>query len=847
MSEGRMLPLLGPALVLYLVADLAATAGELDEIAWSMIVLAGLLSLVPAFALRREARPGARRIAWMSLATSLLVVSHAHAALSLVLELAREVPLPIVGALVADLAFDVPDRPPALHRFERARRVGWVLAASCTLLACAHVLGPLPGGVVVGEALARWVPIGSIVFLAIAVALRALRRRLGSEAADLAAGSSALLGTAATLVLVLFAAVLAIARGSFEDAPVRVVLALAAIALAVGHSSIRTELRPVAAARSTRRVIAVGLVCALAGATAALAPRVPVDPIALAIVAAGMALLVTLGLAAVDALAERWLAPDGGRLIAAAAEAERACAGARDLETLGASVLPHLRTAARTLDAEPVILSIDPARAVRLDAAGMPHVETRALSPALIDRFGSRRGEIVVRAPIEAQVVRRPELRALAEALEALDALAVVPLMHDGELDGALVVPRGRRRGALTIEELAALEVLASRIAPVVGLVGAAERSRRREGELMSEREQLEERLDALEDELSRSRAEAARTKESAGGPSAAPIVAYGPAMRAAVARVDELAALDAPVLFAFEPGVSAAPLVRRLHEGGSRKTGPIVVADCANVRSEEAELALFGDELRHGTPGWLRSAAGGTLFLDRATALGTDVLRQLDDAIATRSARPVGFGAPYAIDVRVVLGVHDDPAALVERSSMDSGLAERVRAMRVELPPLRARPEDLGSLVLFAIDRACRASGSAVLGIADDALAELAAHDWPGNELELFALIERAVRRASPPRITKADVGSLVVRAAAPLDGSLADIERRALETALARAGGNKSEAARLLGIARTTFLDKLKRAGIEVPDERRSTRPPPAERPSQTPPGKNRRTSAA
>jgi DNA-binding NtrC family response regulator len=445
-------------------------------------------------------------------------------------------------------------------------------------------------------------------------------------------------------------------------------------------------------------------------------------------------------------------------------------------------------------------------------------------------------------------VVRRPDLRALADALEALDALAAVPLVHEGELDGALVVPRGRRRSVLTLEELAALETLAARITPIVGLAGAVERSSRREADLMVQREKLEERVDALEDELAKSRAEASRTREGVGGPSAAPLVAYGPAMRAAVTRIDELAPLDAPVLFAFEPGVAAAPLVRRLHENGPRKMGPIVIADCANVRAEEAELALFGDELRHGTPGWLRLAAGGTLFLDRATALGTEVLRQLDEAIATRSARPSGFGSPYALDVRVVLGVHDDPAALVERSSMDPGLAERVRALRVEIPPLRARPEDLGSLVLFAIDRACRASGAATLGIAEDALAELASHDWPGNELELFALIERAVRRASPPRITRADVGSLVVRApAAPLEGSLADIERRALETALARAGGNKSEAARLLGIARTTFLDKLKRAGIEVGDDRRSTRPPPPPERASDPPGSRKRTSAA
>jgi DNA-binding NtrC family response regulator len=407
-------------------------------------------------------------------------------------------------------------------------------------------------------------------------------------------------------------------------------------------------------------------------------------------------------------------------------------------------------------------------------------------------------------------------------------------------VEGALVVPRGLRRAALTLEEIAALEGLARRLAPVVSLLSAQERAQRRVGELLAGQEKLEDRVDALEDELSRARTEAARAKEGAGGPSATPLVAYGPAMRKTVARVEEVAAIDAPVLFVAEPGVYLAPLVRRLHEASPRKMGPIVIADCANVRPEDAEIALFGDDLRAGTPGWLRLAAGGTLFLDRATALGVDVLRALDEAIATRTARTALGGTPYTLEVRVVVGVHDDPSALLERSSIDAGLAERLRPLRIDVPPLRERTEDLGSLVLFAIDRACRAAGAPTLGIDADAMAELSAHGWPGNEVELFALVERAVRRATPPRITKADVGPLVVREPEthgdPLAGSLAEIERRALETALARAGGNKSEAARLLGVARTTFLDKLKRAGLEVPDERKSVRPAapkPADKP--------------
>lgn len=844
-----MLPLIAPALVLYLLADLFAAAPSLDAAGWALAACAALLAFVPAIALRQDALPGARRIAWMAFAAAIALVGIAQHTLSFTLELAARAPLPWVGALAADLAFDVPDQPPRLARFARLRSLMRGVAGLASIVGAASVMGPLPGGWMVGESLGRLAPLTALVLLGVALLLRALRRRLGSAPEALAASAGASTGTFGALALASIALLLVSFGGaSGQSAAMRGLFGAAAMSLVLGHLSIRGEQRPVGAALATRRVLSAFLLLAVVGALVAqLAPALPTDRAALGVVAAGLA-AVAVGIGIVlRQVVERLVAPDAGRLLAAVDAADRACAGARDLDTLGAAVLAPLRKAARRPDAEPLLYAIDPARVVRLDAAGLAHVEQRPLSPALLERLGARRGEIVLRGPIEVLVVRRPDLRALAESLEALDALAVVPLVQQGELEGAIVVPRGVRRSALTLEELAALERLAARVTPIVGLVSAEDRGQRREADLMAQRERLEERIDALEDELARARAEAARAKEGAGGASAAPLFAYGPAMRKVVARLEELASLDAPVMLSFEPGVAAAPLVRRLHENSPRKMGPIVIADCANVRPEDAELALFGDDLRHGTPGWLRLAAGGTLFLDRATALGTDVLRELDEAIATRNARSSVGGTPYAIDVRVVIGVNDEPAALVERSSMDPGLAERVRPLRVDVPPLRERPEDLSSLVLFAIDRACRASGSATLGIDDDAMQELAAHHWPGNELELFALIERAVRRASPPRITKADVGPLVVRESQdPLEGSLADIERRALETALARAGGNKSEAARLLGIARTTFLDKLRRAGIEA-DDRKSVRPPAPEKPRESVAPKGRKTSAA
>ncbi len=827
-----MLPLVAPALTFYLVVELAAVSAGVDAAGWILVALAGAVSLVPFFILRKE-RDGARRIAWLAAITAAVLVAHADlTALSLTLETVRIVLTPFIGAIALDLALDVPDQPSGLKRLAFLRPAAFGLAGVAALIGLGSVLGPFSVAPdrVVSDAVVRVVPVSALTMVAIALGLRVARRRLGSTPEALAASAGASTGTSGALVFISLHFGLVLFGGEPVASSVsRGLVAASLVSLVLGHVAIRSELRPVGAALATRRVVSgFAVLVIVAALVARYRDAFPVDRIALGLLAAAAVVVLGLLYAAIRWLAELALAPDGGRLLAAIAQADRRFAGARDLEEVAAAILPPLRAAARLSDAEPVLYALDPARAARIDLAGLPHVASRSLSPALTDRMLARRGEIVVRAPLEAMVVRRPDLRSLVESLETLDAIAVVPLVDHGETEGALVVPRGLRRSTLTLEELAALESLATRIAPTIGLLSAGLRSQQRTGELLRASEKLEDRIDALEDELSRARAEAARVTEGAAGTSAAPLVAYGPEMRAVVARVDEIATVDAPVLLVAEPGVQCAPLVRRLHEAGPRRMGPMVVIDCANVRPEQAELALFGDDLRNGTPGWLRLAAGGTLFLEHATALGTDTLRALDEAIAARTARSTMGGAPYPVDVRVVVGVNDDPAELLDRTSLDPGLAERLRALRIDVPPLRKRALDLGSLVLFAIDRACRASGSATLGIDEEALAELAVHGWPGNEAELFAVVERAVRRASPPRITKADVGPLVVRENEDqLGGSLADIERRALESALGRANGNKSEAARILGVARTTFLDKLKRAGVEIPEDRSSKRP--------------------
>ncbi len=255
------------------------------------------------------------------------------------------------------------------------------------------------------------------------------------------------------------------------------------------------------------------------------------------------------------------------------------------------------------------------------------------------------------------------------------------------------------------------------------------------------------------------------------------------------------------------------------MHSSGGRREGPFVVAECAAVRPERAEAALFG-ESAETRPGWLRLAEGGSCLLLDIPAVSLDAQAKLAEAIATRRAHPADGAAGYALDARVVATTRVPLDALVDAGAFNLELHRRLEPLVLSVPPLRERREDIPSLVLLALDRSCRTAGREVMGIDPDALEALVAHAWPGNGRELASVIDRAVERAAGPNVRLADLPPLAPAEPEPIDdpwaGTYAELEARILEHAMARAGGNKSEAARLLGLKRTTFLDKLKRHGL-------------------------------
>ena len=242
------------------------------------------------------------------------------------------------------------------------------------------------------------------------------------------------------------------------------------------------------------------------------------------------------------------------------------------------------------------MFSFGPASEVRLDAAGQPRRTERGLPAVLMHHLTEAGGEPIVRDDLRARLVRRPELRELIQVLDDNDALCVVPLLIDADLEGALLLARGARSEPLTMEELSALERLAHGLAPLSAQFLAAERALKRADETAFERDALRTGLEEARDELSRLHAEANLLKAGhAAGPVASSQVQYSPAMRALNERLLALGPQEVPILLISEQGVPLLPLAQQLRTAAGRDDKPLVLGDCGALAADEQAAALFG------------------------------------------------------------------------------------------------------------------------------------------------------------------------------------------------------------------------------------------------------------
>ena len=236
--------------------------------------------------------------------------------------------------------------------------------------------------------------------------------------------------------------------------------------------------------------------------------------------------------------------------------------------------------------------------------------------------------------------------------------------------------------------------------------------------------------------------------------------IAYAPATRALQSLLDVLAPTDGPIALVAAVGVSVRPAAGRLHEMGPRSDRGLMVLDASAIEPRAILATLLGDARgANPVPGWLERAAGATLVIEHAVALGHEGLTALAAALDRGASRRLGDETEYTMDVRVIVAVPRDPS----ECDLPASLGRRLSGRVARVPGLRERVEDIESLVYASIDRACRCADRSPLGITPESLAALRAHSWPGELSELDAALAHAVSVARTSRIQTEDLPPLV------------------------------------------------------------------------------------
>jgi two-component system response regulator HydG len=822
-------PLLGPALVFYLIADVSSSQGRLDPYGYVIAAVAIGLS----FARRNGAANGESRavqlVGWLGLSAGVALLRLlSEQTLRLSVDMAEAMALSLLGALLIDLALCVPD-PLASLRIRGSILAGVYLCAALSGVLSCVALGPqfhmfgevwlIPARYVNSSAVFS----GLSVFAALG--LRAARKRLGSSQEALVANVWGLIGV---LPAALLCSLILLGPELLPAQFVRIWAALSALVLYVGHLCLIDTRRRLSVSRATRDGIAacasVVIVATFAGLFSA---GIPSDALPRGLWVATSLLFALALYHLLRPSVRRALAPAGGQLLEALSSTQPELGRAHTLEGLVAISLAGVRAASGVTWAKPLMYGFDPGFEAFIDAAGAPHLSTRQPHPMLLARLRERPGDLVLRADLEMQMVRQPSIRPLLEALLEQDVLCVLPLVVESELEGALLLPRGERRAALSVEEQDALWEFARHLAGLLAVFSAKARAEQRANSASLGNSRAQAEIAVLSDVVHSLQADlevlqVGRSLQA----EAATLVAYSAPQRQLLAQLKALAKQSQQhVLCVAEAGVAVEPLARFVHGKAEHAAAPFVMLDCAAVRAEHAEAAIFGGLGPLGPEvGALRVAAAGTLLLLDLAALPLDVQHKLAGALASRKAQLQGSEEAYAVQARVIASVREDVFLLSSQGRFAAELADQLAPGTCRIPPLRECGEDVSSLALLAIDRACRRHGRGPVGIETEALAELRRYAFPGNHWELERIIDGAVTQATGIRLSVADLA--LSHGPKPnedvLHATLEEIERRALVHALLRAAGNKSEAARLLAIPRTTLLDKLRRHKLdEAPQE--------------------------
>ncbi|HEX4589967.1 MAG TPA: sigma 54-interacting transcriptional regulator, partial [Gemmataceae bacterium] len=319
-------------------------------------------------------------------------------------------------------------------------------------------------------------------------------------------------------------------------------------------------------------------------------------------------------------------------------------------------------------------------------------------------------------------------------------------------------------------------------------------------------------------------------------------IVGGGLALRQLLALARKAAASPSGVLIRGESGTGKGLLAKAIHETSPRSGRPFVKVHCAALAPGLLESELFG-HVKGAFTGAVRDkvgrfelADGGTMFLDEIGDISLDVQTKLLRVLQEKTFERVGSSELMQVDVRLVAATHQNLEQLISQGKFREDLFYRLNVITLTVPPLRERPEDVPELAHHFLKAYAARSAKAIDQIDDEALLALKAYHWPGNVRELENAVERAVVVADGPILMVDDLPGEIREVAAashftpdpPTAGGSWRVqaeradrhrrEREALLGALAAADGNKAEAARLLGMARSTLLSRLKKHGLSA-----------------------------
>ena len=316
-------------------------------------------------------------------------------------------------------------------------------------------------------------------------------------------------------------------------------------------------------------------------------------------------------------------------------------------------------------------------------------------------------------------------------------------------------------------------------------------------------------------------------------------VICNSPAMRQVLDVVSRIAETKTTVLITGESGTGKERIARELHDRSDRSDGPFLVVNCGALPEALMESELFGHErgaftgAHQARPGLFREATGGTLLLDEVGELSLGLQVKLLRVLQEKKVRSVGSTREVDIDVRILAATNRDMESDVAAERFRQDLYYRLNVIRIRLPPLRERLEDIGRFAETFLRKFGEDMGKDVHGFTPDALRVLSVYEFPGNVRELENIVERGVAlsrssliglgdlpvevsgfagQASPSLATLPDAGC-------NLDEVVQEVERRLITDALARTGGVRTAAAGLLGVSFRSLRYRLQKLGLASP----------------------------